>query len=360
MTEISAAQLAAIREMGDKQAIEKALALHSRGVDRADFTLLSEAYHDDATVDYGFFVGPARDLARILADAQWGQPTSLHRTCSSWIKVLGNKAVSESYIVAYVETHGDEAAKQRLVFGRYLDRHEKRNGQWKLSHRTYVLDSNINQPGQMEWPEAAFVLGQYNPRGGQRAQDAGRAVLALAASGMDLPGRGGTPDTSANAIDMALSKQALHELGMAYRRGVDRADADLVRSVFHDDATVDLGFQGKGVDFAPFIAEQVSKNMDKCVHATANSWFEVDGDKAVGETYLISTYTAGGQDGLVIGRYLDRYERRQGVWKFAHRQFVQDGFILQPTTGQYGEGMYAALSTVGGHKPTDPVYAFWG
>jgi hypothetical protein len=55
--------------------------------------------------------------------------------------------------------------------------------------------------------------------------------------------------------DQALSKQALHDLGMAYARAVDRADASLMASVFHDDATVVTGvFSGNAAEYAVKIA----------------------------------------------------------------------------------------------------------
>ena len=49
-----------------RHGILNALASHSRGVDRADANLLGSAYHADATVDYGFYAGPAATLGWIL------------------------------------------------------------------------------------------------------------------------------------------------------------------------------------------------------------------------------------------------------------------------------------------------------
>ncbi|MES2303605.1 MAG: nuclear transport factor 2 family protein, partial [Pseudomonadota bacterium] len=61
-----------------RAAIANTLALHSRGVDRADANLLGAAYHADATVDYGFFAGDAATLVAILAEAQKGTLPTLH------------------------------------------------------------------------------------------------------------------------------------------------------------------------------------------------------------------------------------------------------------------------------------------
>jgi len=140
---MTAAVESGLRKLAAKHAIENALCTHSRGVDRADYNLLASAYHDDATVDYGFFVGPARQLAEILAGAQKGQPVTMHRTSNMWIAVDGDEARSESYVVAAIEQPNPAGAIRCMVGGRYLDSHACRAGTWRLTHRKYVMDWNL-------------------------------------------------------------------------------------------------------------------------------------------------------------------------------------------------------------------------
>jgi hypothetical protein len=157
----------------------------------------------------------------------------------------------------------------------------------------------------------------------------------------------------------AIAKQALHDLSMAYARAVDRADAALMRSIFHEDSTVVTGvFNGSGQDFAVKITAFVRENLERCFHSVANEWYEVKGDEAVGESYVIANVTAGGSDILTGGRYIDRYQRRNGVWKIQSRAFVVDWTNTQPTSHETG-GMYAALTTRGCFGSEDPIYAFW-
>lgn len=56
--------------------------------------------------------------------------------------------------------------------------------------------------------------------------------------------------------------------------------------------------------------------------------FAIDGNRAEGEVYTIATHTfvVGDRDVDVIvgGRYLDRYEKRDGTWKFTERKIVTD------------------------------------
>lgn len=331
-----------------------ALAIHSRGVDRADANLLAAAYHADATVDYGFFAGPAATLVAILAGAQKGARPTLHRTSNAWIKIGGERAISESYVIAYVE----DVALQRLVFGRYLDRLALKDGAWRLSHRTYVLDGNVNRPNTATRADPPALHAHFVPFGGHGAADPGRALIALAAA--QSRNRGDRPMSPAPAaLDAALSRLAIHDLSMAYCRGVDRADAALLRSIFHDDATVVSGvINGSGAEFADGITAYVRDNLDYCFHSVANEWIEVTGDRAVGELYVLAHMTAGGNDVMTGGRYIDSYERRDGRWKILSRTFVMDWNSTHPTTMQK-DGFYGSLKNRGRWGKADPVYAHW-
>lgn len=65
----------------------------------------------------------------MFACAMKASPPTLHRTSNSWIKVEGEEAVSESHVIAY----GEEPDLQRLVLGRYLDRHPRRMNDRQVS-----------------------------------------------------------------------------------------------------------------------------------------------------------------------------------------------------------------------------------
>ena len=173
------------------------------------------------------------------------------------------------------------------------------------------------------------------------------------------------PDLSGAAektIDAVLSRQQIADLTMAYCRGVDRADEALLKSIFHDDSFVVSGaFNGNGQQFATEICGIVRAVFDQTFHSIANQWIEVTGDTAVGETYVIAVSTMtdlekGKSEMLSGGRYLDRFSRRDGVWKFAARTFVSDWSRVDKTSGD----MNGALPDLQGKQgPDDPVYAMW-
>ncbi|MDE2404865.1 MAG: nuclear transport factor 2 family protein [Sphingomonadales bacterium] len=335
--------------------IRNVLARHSRGVDRADATLLGSAYHDDATVDYGFYAGPTPALVAMLATAQKAALPTLHRTSNCEIRVAGDRAISESYVIAHVE----EPTLQRTVFGRYLDRLERRDGAWRLTHRTYVLDSNTNRPGTSAQADPPLADDHFVPAGGKGASDAARVLLARHHAATRRL-QGALPMTAdPAALDAALAREAIRVLLSAYCRGVDRGDAGLLASLFWDDAEVVSGVvNGDAASFARDIVAHVTAALEVSFHSIANEWIEVRGDHAVGEHYVIAHSRAGGEDMMTGGRYLDRYERRGGAWKIASRVFVCDWTSTHATTFD-PTGFYEGLTTRGCFGSKDPVYKHW-
>ncbi|MFA5712518.1 nuclear transport factor 2 family protein, partial [Mycolicibacterium sp.] len=352
---------AAIAAIADRQAIAANLANHSRGIDRTDARLLKSVYHPDATVSYGMFDGPAADFADLIVGLIAGRPITLHRHCNMSIRVDGDRALSESYVIAYLDRSNEAAPVRSLVGGRYLDRHEKRDGLWRMSHRLYVLDWNINRPAA---GAAAPDEGSPFRRGAQGADDPGARLLA--AWRADMKGKDTameiTGDLAAKAAAV-LAKQDIHELIMAQARATDRGDEALLRSLWHPGATVDVGvFAGPADEFCGMIVGATA-GLQGMSHSVANEWIDVAGDTAVAESYVIAfTRTRepdGWADNLTGGRYIDRFERRGGVWKYTHRTFVMDWVTSHPSTDQTGQGMYETLTTRGGKYPDDPLYAFW-
>ena len=330
-----------------RMAIATNLARHSRGVDRNDLALLLSAYHPDATVAYGMFEGQAADFAAFLTDAMAGAAVTLHRTSNMLIHVEDDRAHSESYVIAYTRTiEPDGSQVQRLIGGRYLDRHERRDGAWRIAHRIYVLEWNMNLPMR----EAAAAMSDDRPRGAQRDTDPSAGWFA----GHETKG------ASMDGIEEAIAKQALHDLVANYARAADRADEALMASVFHPDAEIVTGvIDARAPDYARDITAMVRTNLKSTFHSVANEYFEVDGDTAKGEVYVLAHMIAGEDETLTGGRYLDRYEKRDGTWKIAHRTFLYDWSRTQPATAQV-DGMYESLTTRGGYAPGDPSVAFWG
>ena len=137
-------------------------------------------------------------------------------------------------------------------------------------------------------------------------------------------------DTAADQANL-LKLIALNEitkLNRIYARAQDRLDPTAQRSVFWDDAWIELGsFSGDADAFVAFAQGQLA-NMAATHHLLGQVDVEFIGDEAFGEVYTIAYHRfhrGNKQEDLIIGgRYVDRYERRSNVWKIAFRSEIVD------------------------------------
>jgi hypothetical protein len=126
----------------------------------------------------------------------------------------------------------------------------------------------------------------------------------------------------------AMDFEQIRQVALRYARGVDRLDVDLMKSAYWPDATDDHGrFVGYGWEFAERVVAS-HKRWAATVHANMHHAIDIDpeGLTARGEianiTYLIPP--GGGSWSVWLGRYLDRYDKRDGEWRIAHRICVHE------------------------------------
>ena len=136
------------------------------------------------------------------------------------------------------------------------------------------------------------------------------------------------PPTRDPELQVLLDKQQIREVMLRYCRAIDRCDRTGVLEAFHDDAIEDHGpYQGNSRGFVDWAFGVLEKQV-LTMHLVANQLIEVDGDVAHSETYLLALHRLDRNDTitdwLLGARYVDRFERRDGVWKIASRTTVHD------------------------------------
>jgi hypothetical protein len=162
-----------------------------------------------------------------------------------------------------------------------------------------------------------------------------------------------------DTLQMLIDKQALSELVHSYCRACDRRDFALLRSLYHDDAIDDHGtmFRGSADEYLAWLPG-VMANFEATVHSITNTLFIVRGDEAQGELYTHAYHRTPAPDAREIvigGRYLDRYARRDGSWKFLHRALALDWVRLGAVDASaYRE--FAAGAPPGRTDALDPSY----
>ena len=122
----------------DRQDIYDCLVRFSRGMDRFDRELFLSAFHPDATVAAGPFVGGPMDLyawASQLHDH--GQSATHHNLLNHSCDIEGDVAHTETYYL-FVGRNRDDS--NWIAGGRYIDRLERRGGEWKIALRTNAIE----------------------------------------------------------------------------------------------------------------------------------------------------------------------------------------------------------------------------
>ena len=158
-------------------------------------------------------------------------------------------------------------------------------------------------------------------------------------------------------VQHLTDRQAILDCLTRELRGRDRQDVELTRSAFWDDA---LDEHGPKVANAHDYPEQQNAGHAKFFAATShnicNHTCEIDGDVAHCETYVIGAMLLKNFRStiLLIGRYIDRLERRDGKWRIALRRTTVD-------TALQGDASFLQTRMVAGFpKPLwskeDPSY----
>ncbi len=135
---MEADRLARLERLVDRMDIADCLTRFSRGMDRFDRDLFLSAFHADATIAAGPFVGgPADcyDWATPFHEA--GQVATQHNLLNMSCEIEGDSAHGETYYL-FVGRNRDES--NWIAGGRYIDRFERREGAWRIALRTNVIE----------------------------------------------------------------------------------------------------------------------------------------------------------------------------------------------------------------------------
>lgn len=112
----------------------------ARGEDRRDADAIARAYWPDSKVDYGIFAG---SFAEYLAWVVPGSPAiavTQHMLGQSLIELDDVIALVETQVASYHRVNMGNSERDTLMGGRYLDRVEQRNGEWRIVQRTMLYD----------------------------------------------------------------------------------------------------------------------------------------------------------------------------------------------------------------------------
>lgn len=148
--------LSRLERAADMVEIRNILTRYCHGIDRRDFDVVLSCYHADATKDHGDYRGiTACEFYPIVQSEFSDDLTAFHITNMSVEFADEDTALVEAYYFAIVRP-GDGTI-DTFMSGRYIDRFERRNNQWRIAHRVTTSDwwalvprNQLHIPGGLE------------------------------------------------------------------------------------------------------------------------------------------------------------------------------------------------------------------
>lgn len=134
--------------------IRRAIESACEGTDRRDVGLLRSVYHLDSTDDHGAFTGTGHEFAEHIVKALPGAgfTATAHHITNCRIEVEGTgdggEARASSYFLGTAMKGGERGRPVTFIVGRYQDVLTRRDGCWRISARTVIVDlqTTVAQP----------------------------------------------------------------------------------------------------------------------------------------------------------------------------------------------------------------------
>jgi hypothetical protein len=143
-------------------------------------------------------------------------------------------------------------------------------------------------------------------------------------------------------LQQLIDRQEILECVHRYARALDRHDDELLASVFHEDAVDNHGpWIGGRADFVGWANHECHDALAAHMHHITTHTCEIGGDVAHAETYVMFVHRPKPGHDVIVGggRYIDRFEKRDGEWRIALRRvvmdlsYIVDGSIFETLTG---------------------------
>ncbi len=151
-----------------REAIRNCIVRLARGEDRRDAELISSAYWSDAHIDFGTFAGDFATYLGFVVPGDPALPCTLHFLGQTHTELDGDTARAETLVSSYHRIDTGAGHTNSTIGGRYLDRLERRDGEWRIAKRVMLFDYIANSGASANWAEgvmgAPFSDGHYSGR----------------------------------------------------------------------------------------------------------------------------------------------------------------------------------------------------
>jgi len=192
-----------LRDLLDKEEIRDRLMRYARGIDRNDGDLVEDTFWPEALVDHGHSAFRGEGIGKFFADVSKHSTTNqVHFIMNLVIDLHGDEAVSEAQAlyVAETERNHEPYLVNRAV--RYIDRWERREGTWRVFHRTVAENWNKIDPIVERFPPHPGIIKTRPDR-----TDPSYKIFEMAANqerpSLELPDNEANTQHAAHRLDVA-------------------------------------------------------------------------------------------------------------------------------------------------------------
>lgn len=159
-------------------------------------------------------------------------------------------------------------------------------------------------------------------------------------------------------VQRLLDRQEITDCLARMSRAADRCDRELFLSAMHCDCVISAGpFVGGPGDLYDWSEALQKQAYTATLHMLLNQTFDFDGNTAHVETYYLFVGCMGENNLLAGGRYIDRFEKREGVWGMVMRNNFVEWTSMVPAMGSpLGEIADLARNGLPSRDRNDPSY----
>lgn len=145
-----------LRLLRDRQDILDCITRESRGRDRHDAEMITGCYWEDGADEHGRMVTPGPQYGeKANAGHRAGFSANSHNLTNHTCDIDGDVAHCETYVVGGLLSLDQKTCK--IALGRYIDRLERRGGEWKIKLRRTVID--MVAEGEASWLRSPAMAG---------------------------------------------------------------------------------------------------------------------------------------------------------------------------------------------------------
>ena len=177
-------------------------------------------------------------------------------------------------------------------------------------------------------------------------------------------------------IEELCDREAIRDVIYRYCHAIDRRDPEMLRTIYWPEAVDDHAFINTGVEEFVTIAMDMQATCVATQHRVGNILIHLEKETARVETYVNTYLRVEGPstphwrtkpepipesekgkfaEFFTGSRYLDRMEKREGIWRVSSRKLVQDWYRIAEAQS-WSNYPYAGELCLGTGDRTDPGF----